>query len=534
MPKLKAKTNANMNGKPKATVRKTGGTKKSEATASTPFGSLARTAGTALGGFLGGPVGAGLGREAGAFVSHLLGQGDYTVEGNSLLTGNQVPTFGNDDKGLRIKHREFIADLIGSTSFANAGYNLNPGNNFLFPWLSTLATSFETYQFHGLVFEFKSTSANALNSTNTALGTVIMATSYDSEDADFISKRQAESYEFATSCRPADSMIHPIECKPGENVLQHLYLSTILEKADLPADSDPRFYYLGRTQFMTVGMQAAATIGELWVSYDVSLYKPRLPNPLGIDAVNGHFASTSNFNTGTIFSTVVRRLGSNVYATPSAGGNTISFYRPGRYLVAIKSSMSGTTFTGTYTYADTYTRLSWPLLDIDSVGNPIRRLGYAARNGAIPESLVTAIVDVEELGAGQSATWVVPIPGLVAVAGAATTDTYIVQLSSALSAREPTHGQMKSAMRMLASGNYGTAACTSALTAYGVEMDKILSRPLVTDDSSSSSSTSDESAKQAPDYVKVSQPDILPVSVPATSFSSSAAARVVPGCPKWL
>jgi hypothetical protein len=41
---------------------------------------------------------------------------------------------------------------------------------------------------HGLVFEYKSMSADALNSVNTALGQVIMSVQYDAANLPFVNK----------------------------------------------------------------------------------------------------------------------------------------------------------------------------------------------------------------------------------------------------------------------------------------------------------------------------------------------------------
>jgi hypothetical protein len=70
-------------------------------------------------------------------------------------------------------------DINGSTAFTNTSFNINPSNALLFPWLSNIAANFSEYRFKNLRFCFNSTSANALNSTNTALGQVIMTTNYN-------------------------------------------------------------------------------------------------------------------------------------------------------------------------------------------------------------------------------------------------------------------------------------------------------------------------------------------------------------------
>lgn len=65
-----------------------------------------------------------------------------------------------------------MSDIVtgAAGTFNYSTWQLNPGQKSLFPWLAGIASNFESYKFHGLVFEYKSMSADALNSTNTALG----------------------------------------------------------------------------------------------------------------------------------------------------------------------------------------------------------------------------------------------------------------------------------------------------------------------------------------------------------------------------
>jgi len=102
-----------------------------------------------------------------------------------------------------------------------------------------------------------------------------MATDYDSLDANFTSKIQMEASEFAMSSMPGQGMMHPIECARRETALPVLYLRT----NTVPAGSDQRLYDLGNFQIATSGIPNntnAQTLGELWVSYDISLLKPVL------------------------------------------------------------------------------------------------------------------------------------------------------------------------------------------------------------------------------------------------------------------
>ncbi len=219
-----------------------------------------------------GPAGAGIGAQLGDWGATILGMGDYEVKENSIMNGSGVPTMHKTDKSVRISHKEFLGDITGSTGFQNRVFTIQPGSSTTFPWLSNIACMFQSYKFRGLCFEFVSMSADALNSVNTALGTVIMATQYNSAMPDFLNKAEMEQYEFTCTTRPSRSLIHAVECDPNLQVMDHLYTRT----GALPNGQDVQFYDWGKFQLATVGMQAAATIGELWVTYDVEFFKPRI------------------------------------------------------------------------------------------------------------------------------------------------------------------------------------------------------------------------------------------------------------------
>jgi len=235
--------------------------------------SVARTIGHTLGSLVGGPHLGNLAGDAAAWFSKIIGFGDYKVNSNTLTVGNQIPEFVNRRHRTVLTNREYLFDLTSTTGFANTGYVLNPGNSVLFPWLSTIAQNYECYKFLGLVFEFRSTSGASIASVNTALGSVIMATNYDPTQPTYPDRRSMENCEYSTTCSPADSMIHPIECMPGSGVIDTRYVTggnTVLS-------GDQNLYNMAKFQIGTVGMQAAGvTLGEVWVSYHVELTKPRI------------------------------------------------------------------------------------------------------------------------------------------------------------------------------------------------------------------------------------------------------------------
>lgn len=225
---------------------------------------------------------------ASSMLGKWLGMGTYKVEKNSLLSdeiSSQVPFMHSSVDGVRIRHREYIGDVKSSVGFVNTVFDVNPGLAETFPWLSSIAQNFEQYRFDGLIFEFKTTSADALNSTNTALGVVVLAAEYNSAAPTYTNKQQMENSMWAVSTKPSQSIICPIECDPKKNTIGNLY--TRFEAPQ--SGEDIRLFDLCNIQVGTVGSQAAAVIGELWVSYDVVLLKPQMPSGLALNSKTAVF-----------------------------------------------------------------------------------------------------------------------------------------------------------------------------------------------------------------------------------------------------
>jgi len=200
------------------------------------------------------------------------------------MPGLQAPKMINgasNDGSVVISHREFLGDVRTATTaghFAVSAYTINPGNEKTFPWLSQIARNFQEYRLEGMAFHFRTMSADALNSTNTALGSVFMCTQYDPTLPTPNSKSQMENIEFAQSVKPSQSCMHFIECAKNQTPLTNLYVAPDPESIV----GDPRFYDFAKFFIGTTGMQAAdVNIGELWITYQIRLFKPMLFDALG-------------------------------------------------------------------------------------------------------------------------------------------------------------------------------------------------------------------------------------------------------------
>lgn len=291
---------------------------------STPFGDAGAIAGGGLSRMLGfGPgIGTAAGRWLGSGIGSIFGSGDYklsgeTVASNVLVNAGQAPQFVKG-KGTVICHREFVADLSGTSAFTNTQYVINPGLVATFPWLNAFAQNFEEYRIHGMIFEFKSTSSE-YNTGGNALGSVVMATQYNIQSPAFANKVAMENYDFAVSCKPSESMIHAIECKPKEGVLQNYFVRT---NSYTPTGVDNRFTDYANFNIATVGNSSTNIIGELWCSYCIEFFKPRVPSTVGGGVSSAHYtrtgpSSASPFGTATSVSSGSLAL--------TVSGTTITF-----------------------------------------------------------------------------------------------------------------------------------------------------------------------------------------------------------------
>jgi len=285
-------------------------------------------------------VGSGLKKLAMAGIGAVTGFGAYKIKSNSLSGG--PPSFGSGN--CRIRHREYVADVVGTTAFTLTSYQINPGNGTLFPWFSRCASNYEEYDIKGMLVEFRSTSSESVVSTggNAALGTVVMSTQYNNDDPAFPDKRSMENSEFATSSPPSQSFIHPIECARNSLITPRLYI-----RQPGATVTDVNFYDHGIVSLATVGQQAnVGVIGELWVSYDIELSKPR--TTAYSPTVSAHYRLTGATISGSTYvpycnTSVVESfdtIGATLAYLSSTYGATLTFTRPGSYLVVLSCCLT--------------------------------------------------------------------------------------------------------------------------------------------------------------------------------------------------
>ncbi len=230
-----------------------------------------------------GAVGTGLGGPIAKVLSSAVGLGDYKVKENTLMglpTGGMnglPPTIKNYSDRTIVTHREYISEISSSIDFENRSFDINPGLSSTFPWLSGVAKNWEQHKWHGLIFGFESTSADALNSTNTALGQVTMATNYVAIDPPYQSNLEMLNTQYFSTNKPSCSFLHPVECAPNQQAVS-IYTN---RSGPPPSNEDLRLFDIGKFQLATSGSQAVATVGRLFVSYQVEFFKTIITEPVG-------------------------------------------------------------------------------------------------------------------------------------------------------------------------------------------------------------------------------------------------------------
>lgn len=233
-------------------------------------------------------------RRFGARFPRVRGYGGYRFKGKSIMGGMSPPVIHNSKgDGLTVRHREFVGSIVltdknggvvppappgdpaAYTGFrVNQTINLNPGNQ-TFVWLKSVAPNWKEYEWHGMLIEYKPLTALATTSGAGQMGSVMVGTHYDVYESPYEDKIQMLNSEFTTSGKPQLAQLHPIECKRSQTPVSRKWVRA---PGDASAQADNRLYDHGRVEIATEGIpgRIGDVIGELWVTYEVCLYKPKL------------------------------------------------------------------------------------------------------------------------------------------------------------------------------------------------------------------------------------------------------------------
>ncbi len=320
-------------------------------------------------------------RNSGAIVSMANGLVQAHVAGTRKLSSG--PARFRSSKGKTIvSHTEFVSTAGLTTSFLiSQSAQVNPANNSMFPWLGSIATSFDKYRFISLSFEYV-----PVVSTNTA-GRIGMIFDYDSQDS--APTNRGDCYSFATS----------VEGPVWDRLVMKIKTDNVVRYTDSASTVDKKLVDLGQLFAFSDAGSGTQTIGDILVHYTVELIEPQ-PNPLFLTE---RFNSTSgNGVVGLI--TPVLPFGANlVQISGNFNSVTLSFLSTGEYTCIISSdggTVGGTiSFTagggavlGTRTEAvSTTTAVGWANVRITAPGQLLNFSGWTATTPGTQFLIVTRI-----------------------------------------------------------------------------------------------------------------------------------------------
>lgn len=234
-------------------------------------------------------LGALLGDGAQRAISWLTGLGNYKAPRLNSLMGtlscapNGPPMIKNSKSGEAtfIAHREFIGKLYtsapvgGRSVFKIESFPLQIGNDVLFPWGSTQASGYQHWIPNGIIVELRSIASDYANAIT--LGEYAIAVDYNSRDPEPKSLREMLNMEYAVSNKVSQTLLMPVECAPQNDVITHLFIA----KDGNYEQGDPLFFDLGKlfiaTESIPIPGNDPVAVAEIWVSYEVKLFKPILP-----------------------------------------------------------------------------------------------------------------------------------------------------------------------------------------------------------------------------------------------------------------
>lgn len=202
----------------------------------------------------------------------ITGSGDYTWKTSPNINGSVGRPLAVASS-LVIEREEFITPIVSHATAKKLTiqkFRVNPGNYLTHPWGSAIAAGYESYVPISAQILFYSTSGDALNSTDSSLGKVVLAAQYNSYARDWDSFTELENANDSVCGAPSNNLILGLECKKSLRGAQSLYVSS----TD-PASSGKGFYDLCDFYVATTGLQGQnVRVGDLKIRYRYRLFNP--------------------------------------------------------------------------------------------------------------------------------------------------------------------------------------------------------------------------------------------------------------------
>lgn len=178
------------------------------------------------------------------------------------------PKFGKMVGSVTVEHREYLTQVSNSTGFTvNGGiignlYRVNPLNGSVFSWLPASATNYDEYTFHSVMLHYIPTCGT------TEVGRVAMYFDKDSQDSEPADRVELANYRVLK------------ETAPWAEAKLVIPTDRIKRFCDDSATMDYKLIDLGQIGIATYGGSGTNYIGDVFISYRVTLYAPQPTAPL--------------------------------------------------------------------------------------------------------------------------------------------------------------------------------------------------------------------------------------------------------------
>jgi hypothetical protein len=197
----------------------------------------------------------------------------------------EKPNFGR--ARTIIKHSEYIGDIAGSIAFTvQMTIPCNPGVANSFPWLAQISNAYEKHCIKSLKYRFETEAPTSFT------GSVFLSPEYNPQDPVPVNKMNTFQNENTVRTVPWRSVANTIPQK-----YLKVYNDYYIRAGTLAANIDLKTYDPLVLYVCTQGQAGSATVGEIWVDYEIELI-----NPIGnIGAVgSGTYYATAALSSTTL------------------------------------------------------------------------------------------------------------------------------------------------------------------------------------------------------------------------------------------
>lgn len=282
------------------------------------------------------------------------------------------PAFSGTAGRLRVAHREYFSDIVGSVLFSNIQIAVNPGLSNLMPWLNRLAVNWERYRFVSLRFIYQTFRPT------TDTGTVILA--FDPDATDYSPQNKSEVLGYADNVRSNTYL--PSSLSISATSLAKATWRYVRNEAT-PADyQDARLNDAGLLNVSVEGQASSAAIGELSVEYVVEFETPQTMTSAALSSAT--IGSTGLSNAAPMGLTAGRTFYGSAPVDTLSNSTANLFHKAGAWFYNL--AVDGTGFTS-----------ESPTITLSAGTTVGLTTAYAAINAAatsLSQSLVAYVDDI--------------------------------------------------------------------------------------------------------------------------------------------